>query len=111
MAEFAGKAVLISGAASGIGLAATEHFATRGASVLMVDRNTALLEEQCARLTAAGNKVASFVADVSDFAQCGAMVAACEAHFGKLDIAFNHAGVPSGLDNKFEEFASPTGTG
>lgn len=105
MAEFAGKAVLISGAASGIGLAATEHFATRGASVLMVDRNTALLEEQCARLTAAGNKVASFVADVSDFAQCEAMVAACEAHFGKLDIAFNNAGVPSGLDNKFEEFA------
>lgn len=105
MSEFAGKAVLISGAASGIGLATAEHFAECGARVMMVDRNAAALDEQCGRLKGAGHSVAAFAADVSDYAQCEAMVAACLAEFGALDIAFNNAGVPSGMDNKFDEFS------
>lgn len=105
MDEFSGKSILISGAASGIGLAAAELFAERGANVMMVDRNGPAVEEQCRRIDALGRSVAAFTADVSDYAQCEAMVAACTEEFGALDIAFNNAGIPSGMDNTFDEFS------
>lgn len=105
MDEFSGKAVLVSGAASGIGLATAELFARRGAKVLLVDRNADALEAATTGLKNAGLSVSAFAADVSDFTQCEAMVAACVDRFGGLDIAFNNAGVPSGMDNKFDEFA------
>lgn len=104
MTQFEGRTILISGAASGIGLATAQLFAESGANVLMVDRDVAGLETQCRALKDQGHGVASFPADVSDPARCEAMVAACEAEFGRLDIAFNNAGIPSGMDNRFEAF-------
>jgi len=85
-----GKTVLITGAASGMGLASVEAFAAEGARVLAVDINAAALH---AAVDALGNDhVKAQVADVTDAAQMQAAVARAVAEFGRLDVVFANAG-------------------
>jgi len=100
--RFADKIVLVTGAASGIGHAGARLFAEEGAKVVLADRNLAGAEEAA---HAIGGAAIAIAADVADFAACEAMVAAAEAAFGGLDIAFNNAGIPSGIGGEFEDFA------
>ena len=88
-----GKVALVTGASGGIGRAAAIAFAHSGAAVLVSDVNDAGGEETVAMIEAAGGKAAYQRCDVSDGAQVKAMVAAAVAAFGRLDIAFNNAGI------------------
>jgi NAD(P)-dependent dehydrogenase (short-subunit alcohol dehydrogenase family) len=103
--RFAGKAVLVTGAASGIGLAAARAFAGEGGRVLLADRDVEGLAAALVILRADGGEAVSVAVDITDFAACEAMVAQCVAAFGGLDIAFNNAGIPSALGGAFEDFA------
>ncbi len=90
MGALEGKVALITGAASGIGLATAQLFAREGAQVAMVDRNADGVHEAAREL---GASAAAISADVTDEASVESMVAACVDRFGRLDIAFNNAGV------------------
>ncbi len=100
---FKGRAVLVSGAASGIGLATALAFGQAGARVMLVDVDAERLESACAQVGQRGGEVASTLADVSDPSACEAMVARAVDRFGRLDIAVNNAGIPSGFGAEFED--------
>jgi NAD(P)-dependent dehydrogenase (short-subunit alcohol dehydrogenase family) len=91
--RFGGKVALVTGAASGIGQACAQLFAKEGASVVVSD---IALEggEQTVRLIEEGGGEASFVeADVSKAAEVEALVGRALEAYGRLDYAFNNAGI------------------
>jgi NAD(P)-dependent dehydrogenase (short-subunit alcohol dehydrogenase family) len=89
------KVALVTGAGSGIGRQAALLFAREGAAVVAVDVN-----EQAARETIASIKDAIAVrADVSQSADCEAMVKAAERAFGRLNVLFNNAGIMHAKDD------------
>ncbi len=77
--RFKDKVVVITGAASGIGSAATRLFAEEGASVLAVGRNSAALDTIVA---GAGDRVSAFIADVTEPEQVEAAMAAAADRYG-----------------------------
>jgi NAD(P)-dependent dehydrogenase (short-subunit alcohol dehydrogenase family) len=91
--DFSGKVALVTGAASGMGLATAKAFAQAGAAVVLADLNGEAARLAAADLTAAGAKALAITCDVADEAQVAAMVAQTVATFGRLDAAFNNAGV------------------
>jgi meso-butanediol dehydrogenase / (S,S)-butanediol dehydrogenase / diacetyl reductase len=103
--RFEGKVVLITGAASGIGLAAARAFAAEGARVMLADRSEEQLNTAVSSIRAAGADAAGVIVDVTDFASCEAMVAHTVATYGGIQIAFNNAGVPCAIGGEFEDFA------
>ncbi len=102
-ARFDGKVALITGAGSGIGLATARAFAREGANVVLADINAEAAEDAAGKLE--GGKAIAVGVDVGDFASCSAMVAAALDAFGRLDIAFNNAGVPGGASGNFEDIS------
>lgn len=98
-----GKAALVTGAGSGIGRAAAIAFARSGAAVLVSDVNDAGGAETVALIERAGGKAVYQHCDVSDGDQVKAMVAAAVAHFGRLDHAFNNAGINSLGADEYED--------
>lgn len=90
--DFSGKVALVTGAASGMGLATAQAFAEAGAAVVLADfRDEAFAE--ATRLVSAGHRAIAVRCDVSDDSQVSAMVDRAVAEFGRLDLAFNNAGV------------------
>ena len=98
-----GKVALVTGAGGGIGRAAALAFAHSGAAVLVCDVQDAAGEETVAQIAAQGGKAAFQHCDVSDPAQVKAMVAAAVATFGRLDYAFNNAGINSVSANEYDD--------
>src|SRR2546425_9281318 len=78
-----------------MGLAAAEAFAAEGAAVVLADVNEAAARSAAEQLVAAGHKAISVRCDVADEAQVKAMVDKAVSTFGRLDAAFNNAGVQS----------------
>ncbi len=91
--DFSGKVALVTGAASGMGLATAQAFAEAGAAVVLADVREDAVNAETQKLVAAGHKAVAVRCDVSDDAQVAAMVDRTLAEFGRLDAAFNNAGV------------------
>ncbi|MET4038005.1 NAD(P)-dependent dehydrogenase (short-subunit alcohol dehydrogenase family) [Bradyrhizobium sp. JR7.2] len=91
--DFSGQAALVTGASSGMGLATAEAFSNSGAAVVLADINEEALRATAEKLTSAGRKVLTVVCDVSDEAQVAPMIERTVTHFGRLDMAFNNAGI------------------
>src|SRR6266567_5589726 len=93
--SFNDKVALVTGAAAGIGLATARAFAEAGAAVVLAD-----VQEKAARLVAeelvsAGHKAIAARCNVADEPEVAAMVVQTVSTFGRLDAAFNNAGVQS----------------
>lgn len=88
-----GDVAVVTGAASGIGREAARVFAEAGARLLLIDRDAAGLGETAARLSATAADIETVVADVSRQAEVAAAAARAVAHFGRIDIWANAAGV------------------
>lgn len=91
--DFSGKVALVTGAASGMGLATAKAFAEAGASVVLADFKEDAVKSAAEILVAAGRRAIAVRCDVSDDADVEAMVGRTVAEFGRLDAAFNNAGV------------------
>jgi NAD(P)-dependent dehydrogenase (short-subunit alcohol dehydrogenase family) len=91
--DFTGKVALVTGAASGMGLATAQAFAEAGAAVALADFREDIVKSEAQKFTAAGHKVIAVRCDVSDDAQVEQMLERTVAEFGRLDAAFNNAGV------------------
>ncbi|TXM60474.1 glucose 1-dehydrogenase [Methylobacterium sp. WL120] len=91
--RFTGKVAFVTGAASGIGRAAALAFAREGAEVAIADRDEAALEQVRAEMAGTGAAVLPIRCDVSRPDAVEAAVAGTVARFGRLDCAFNNAGV------------------
>ncbi len=92
--RFAGKVAVVTGGATGIGLATARAFAAEGAKVAIASRTIENGEAAVAEITAAGHTARSIPTDVSDADAVAALMAETEAAFGGIDILFANAGVP-----------------
>jgi NAD(P)-dependent dehydrogenase (short-subunit alcohol dehydrogenase family) len=91
--DFSGQVALVTGAGSGMGLATAQAFAEAGAAVVLADVNEAALRTATDGLTAAGYQALGVTCDVADEDQVAALVERAVAAFGRLDMAFNNAGI------------------
>ncbi len=88
-----GKAAIVTGAASGLGRATALKLASAGADLCLVDINEPDLEKAAAEVRALGVTVLQQAVDLSDTGRCQQIVAACVAHFGRVDALCNVAAV------------------
>lgn len=91
--ELEGKVAVVTGAASGIGLATAERFVAAGMSVVMADIEGEVLDLAVGRLRAAGASVEGVAMDVSDAPQVDALRDGALSSFGAVHVLFNNAGV------------------
>ena len=91
--DFTGKVAFVTGAASGIGRATALAFALAGAAVAIVDIAEAGLAETATQITALGAKLLAVRCDVTKSADIKSALDQTIAAFGRLDAAFNNAGI------------------
>jgi NAD(P)-dependent dehydrogenase (short-subunit alcohol dehydrogenase family) len=91
--DFSGRVALVTGAATGMGLAAANAFAEAGAAVVLADFKEEAVKAAAQNLIVAGHKAIAIRCDVSDDDQVAAMVDRTVAELGRIDAAFNNAGV------------------
>jgi NAD(P)-dependent dehydrogenase (short-subunit alcohol dehydrogenase family) len=95
--EVAGFGVVVTGGASGLGLAYGEVLAAHGARVTLIDIDAAGVAEQAARLQEEGFDVRSAAADVTDHAALDRVIDEAAEAYGRLDVAFANAGIDPGV--------------
>ena len=98
------KTVIITGAASGIGKAAAQLFASAGANVVISDIHALEGEKLAEEISIAGGKASFFKTDVSVASEMEALVDFAVTTYGKLDIAVNNAGI-SGEQNPIADMS------
>jgi len=91
--DFAGQVALVTGAGSGMGLATAQAFAEAGAAVVLADANGDALRAAVDSFGRTGGRALTVTCDVSDEEQVALMVERTVATFGRLDMAFNNAGI------------------
>lgn len=87
------KTIIVTGAGSGIGRTAAETFARAGANIVVVDLNKQAVRETVAAIRVAGGQAEAAICNVAVEAEVAAMVAFAVNHYGRLDGAFNNAGI------------------
>ncbi|HIE1389163.1 TPA: SDR family NAD(P)-dependent oxidoreductase [Pseudomonas aeruginosa] len=96
-ARFSGRVALVTGAGSGIGRAAALRFAREGAAVVLVGRREQPLSSVAQEIEKAGGQACVVPTDISDEAAVDALIGRVLERFGRLDFAFNNAGVLGAL--------------
>lgn len=91
--DFSDRVALVTGGDSGIGLASAQAFAEAGAAVVLAALNEEKLEAAAGELVAAGHQAIGMRCDVSDESQVAALTDRTVESFGRLDMAFNNAGI------------------
>jgi NAD(P)-dependent dehydrogenase (short-subunit alcohol dehydrogenase family) len=104
--DFTGQVALVTGAASGMGLATARAFARSGAAVVLADRHEAALDAVTAALAREGHKFLGVATDVTDESQAARMVERTVQTFGRLDMAYNNAGILGSMGDVTDETAS-----
>ncbi len=102
----AGRVAIVTGAASGIGEASAVRLAEEGAAVICADLNSEGAAKVAADINAAGGRALAYSIDISDSAQCDAIVAKAVEAYGSIDILVNNAGV--NLPGVFHEVTNAT---
>jgi NAD(P)-dependent dehydrogenase (short-subunit alcohol dehydrogenase family) len=95
--DVAGFGTIVTGGASGLGLAYGEVLAAHGARVTLIDVDAAAVAAQASRLREAGFDVLSAVADVRDHPMLDRVIDAAAERYGRLDVAFANAGIDPGV--------------
>ncbi|MFN2375251.1 MAG: SDR family NAD(P)-dependent oxidoreductase [Candidatus Binatia bacterium] len=90
--RFEGRTVIVTGASSGIGAAASRMFAAEGANVVLAARSVAELDHLAADIAADGGVALPVPTDVSEPAACALLLEAAQAQFGALHVLVNNAG-------------------
>jgi NAD(P)-dependent dehydrogenase (short-subunit alcohol dehydrogenase family) len=89
----AGKVVVVTGASKGLGRAMALGFAEAGADVVVASRKLDACQEVAAEVRAFGRRALPVACHVGDWEQCGALVDAAVAEFGRIDVLVNNAGI------------------
>jgi NAD(P)-dependent dehydrogenase (short-subunit alcohol dehydrogenase family) len=95
--DVTGFGVIVTGGASGLGLAYGEALAAHGARVTLIDLDEPALDQHVARLSREGLDVRSAVADVTDHAALDRAIDGAAEVYGRLDVAFANAGIDPGV--------------
>jgi NAD(P)-dependent dehydrogenase (short-subunit alcohol dehydrogenase family) len=104
-----GKIALITGAGSGIGRATALAFAREGARVAVADVSEEWANESASLVNSAGGEAHAYVCDVAVERDVDALVTNAVQHFGRLDCAFNNAGIEGGPPGtRLHEYSSET---
>jgi NAD(P)-dependent dehydrogenase (short-subunit alcohol dehydrogenase family) len=101
--DFSGQVALITGAASGMGRVTAKAFAEAGAALVLVDRDEKKLQETTAEISAAGGKAFALSGDVADEDLAKRAVERAVVEFGRLDMAYNNAGILGPMCPMMEE--------
>ena len=91
--DFRGHVAVVTGAGSGMGRETSQARAAAGAAVVLADINEDAVRSATDELTAPGHQALGVTCDVSDEAQVAALVERTVDTFGRLDMAFNNAGI------------------
>jgi NAD(P)-dependent dehydrogenase (short-subunit alcohol dehydrogenase family) len=95
--DVSGFGVIVTGGASGLGLAYAEALASHGARVTLIDLDEAGLAQQVSRLEGEGFDVRGAMADVTDHAALDRVIDEAAEAYGRLDVAFANAGIDPGV--------------
>ena len=91
--DFTERVAFVTGAGQGMGRATAEAFAAAGAAVVLTDVRADTAEAAAAGIVAAGGRAIGFACDVTDEDQVAAAIARTVKTYGRLDMAFNNAGI------------------
>lgn len=91
--DFSGRVALVTGGGAGVGAATARAFAEGGAAVAVLDSDAEAARALVEDLTARGHRVLGLACDVSDEVEVAAAVGRTVAEYGRLDMAFNNAGI------------------
>src|SRR5215469_8238180 len=91
--DLSDRVAIVTGSGRGLGAAIARGLAGAGASVMLCSRTEAELERIRSEIVRAGGKAHAIVADTSDRASCQRLIDSTVAHFGRVDVLVNNAGI------------------